>query len=226
MVTLNKKVVLIPGGNGGLGQAVVPAFVQAGARVVSVGRGSSTSPAQGWVSMEADVTDEQDVQRLVDEVVQKEGRVDVLINLVGGFASGRALETESSLWQRMLTLNLTAAFLLSKAVIPGMMARRSGRIIHVAARSVVEPFPGAFAYIVSKSGLVAMVRTLAMELTGSGITVTGVLPGTMDTPANRENMPESDPSTWTKPESVAQTLLLLASNEADQINGAIVPIGP
>ncbi len=222
---LDKKVVLITGGSGGLGQTVVPAFVQAGARVVSVVRGASSSQTPGQVSMKADVTDEHDVRRLVDEVVQKEGRVDTLINLVGGFAPGRVLETESSLWQRMLTLNLTSAFFLSKAVIPDMMTRRSGRIVHVAARSAMEPAPGAFAYSVSKSGLVAMIRTLALELTGSGITVTGILPGTMDTPANRKSMPDADPSTWVKPESVARTLLLLASDEADQINGAIVPIG-
>lgn len=222
---LNKKVVLITGGNGASGQTVVPAFVQAGARVISAVRRSSPSQAEGWVEIEVDVTDEEDVQRLVGEVIRKEGRIDALINLVGGFALGRVIETDASLWQRMLTLNLTSAFLLSKMVMPSMLERRSGRIVHVAARAVLEPFPGAAAYIVSKSGLVALIRVLAMELTGSGVTVNGILPATIDTPTNRRSMPDADPSKWVRPESLDQALIFLVSDEADQISGAVMPIG-
>ena len=222
---LNKKVVLITGGSGALGQTVVPAFVQAGARVVSAVRRSSANQAKDQVEIEVDVTNEEDVQQLVGEVIRKEGRIDALINLVGGFALGRVIETDASLWQRMLTLNLTSAFLLSKAVLPHMQQRRTGRIVHVAARAAMEPFPGAAAYIVSKSGLVALIRVLAMELTGSGVTVNGILPATVDTPANRRSMPDTDPSKWVRPESLAQALIFLASDEADQISGAVMPVG-
>ncbi len=222
---LEKKVVLIAGGGGALGHTVVPAFVRAGARVISVDRHVSAGQPEGGVAVTADVTDENDVRRLAEEVVRKEGRIDALVNLVGGFALGRVAETDVSLWQRILTLNLTSAFLLSKAVIPHMLGRRSGRIVHVAARAAVEPFPGAAAYIVSKSGLVALIRVLATELTGSGVTVNGILPTTIDTAANRESMPNIDPSTWVKPESIAQALLYLASDEAGQVNGAVVPLG-
>jgi NAD(P)-dependent dehydrogenase (short-subunit alcohol dehydrogenase family) len=161
----------------------------------------------------------------VNDVVRKAGRIDALINLVGGFAVGRVEETDAALWQRMLTMNVTTAFFLSKAVIPHMVARGTGRILHVAAWAAVEPFPGAAAYIVSKSSLVALIKVLALELSGSGVTVNGVLPNTIDTPANRASMPRSDPSTWTKPESIADTLLFLASDEARQISGAAIPIG-
>ncbi|MDK2742507.1 MAG: SDR family oxidoreductase [Nitrospira sp. BO4] len=222
---LEKKVVLIAGGGGALGHTVVPAFVRAGARVISVDRHGSAGQPDGWVAVAADVTDESDVRRLVEEVVRMEGRIDALVNLVGGFALGRAAETDVPLWQRMLTLNLTSAFLLSKAVMPHMLGRRSGRIVHVAARAAVEPFPGAAAYIVSKSGLVALIRALATELAGSGVMVNGILPTTIDTPANRNSMPDVDPSTWVKPESVAQALIYLASDEASQINGAVIPMG-
>ncbi len=219
------NVVLIAGGSGALGQTVVPSFVAAGARVITVDQHPTSIQVEGRTDMKADVTDEADVRRLVDEVIRTAGRIDTLINLVGGFAIGRVVETDDSLWHRMLTMNLTAAFLLSKAVLPHMLERRTGRIVHVAARAVLEPFPGAAAYIVSKSGLVALIRTLSLELAGSGVTVNGVLPATIDTPANRSSMPDVDPSKWVRPESLAQTLIFLASREASQINGALIPIG-
>ena len=219
------KVVLITGASGALGQTVVPSFVATGARVIAADRHPLSIQVEGCRDMKADVTDEADVRRLVDEVIRTAGRIDALINLVGGFAVGRVVESDASLWHRMLTMNLTAAFLLSKAVLPHMMERRTGRIVHVAARAALEPFPGAAAYIVSKSGLVALIRALSLELAGSGVTVNGVVPATIDTPANRSNMPDADPSKWTRPESIAQTLIFLASKEASQINGALIPIG-
>lgn len=224
-MSVEDKVVLITGASGALGQTVVPSFVATGARVIAADRHPLSIQVEGCRDMKADVTDEADVRRLVDEVIRTAGRIDALINLVGGFAVGRVVESDASLWHRMLTMNLTAAFLLSKAVLPHMMERRTGRIVHVAARAALEPFPGAAAYIVSKSGLVALIRALSLELAGSGVTVNGVLPATIDTPANRSNMPDADPSKWTRPESIAQTLIFLASKEASQINGALIPIG-
>ena len=224
-MSVTGKVVLIAGGSGGLGRTIVPAFLAAGARVVTADRNPPVDHNDGRLILKADVTDEADARRLVDEVTGKFGRLDVLVNLVGGFAMGRVMDTDVSLWQRMLTVNVTSAFLLSKAVLPHMVERGTGRILHMAAWAAVEPFPGAAAYLVAKSGLVALINVLALELKGSGVTVNGVLPTTIDTPANRASMPQTDPSTWTKPESIAHTLLFLASDEAAQINGATVPIG-
>ncbi|MDE3018085.1 MAG: SDR family oxidoreductase [Nitrospirota bacterium] len=224
-MSLEGKVVLIAGGSGALGRTVVPAFALAGAQVITMDRHPPSGQVEGRQAMQADATDEADVQRLVADVLRRAGRIDVLINLIGGFAMGRVVETDVAAWQRMLTMNLTAAFLLSKAVLPPMLARRTGRIVHVAARAAVDPFPGAAAYVVSKAGLVALVRTLAMEVAGSGVTVHGLLPSTIDTPANRSSMPEADPATWAKPESIAQALLFLAADEAGQFNGALIPVG-
>lgn len=221
---LDNHIVLIAGGHGALGQTVVPAFIEGGSRVIIVDR-HVPSEVRGGSAIQADVTDEAAIQRVMREVRQQAGPVDVLINLVGGFATGRVAETETALWQRLLTLNLTSAFLLSKAVLPHMMEQGRGRIIHVAARAAVDPFPGAAAYIVAKSGLVALIRTLALETAGTGITVNGILPTTIDTPANRKAMPDADRSKWVNPESIARLLLLMASPEAGQLNGALVPIG-
>ncbi|MGZ8423121.1 MAG: SDR family NAD(P)-dependent oxidoreductase, partial [Nitrospira sp.] len=154
---LNGKVVVITGGSGALGHTVTPACVSAGARVITVDR-TIPQKVAGWTALQADVTDEADVQRVVREVIQRHGRLDVLINLVGGFAMGRLADTEEALWQRMLAMNVTPAFLLSKAVIPHMTKQGDGRILHVAAWAAVEPFPGAAAYIIAKSSLVALIK--------------------------------------------------------------------
>jgi NAD(P)-dependent dehydrogenase (short-subunit alcohol dehydrogenase family) len=222
---LNGQVVLITGGSGALGQTVAPACVQAGAHVITVDRHPPAAQVAGMTAMEADVTDEADVRRLVNDVIRETGRIDALVNLVGGFAMGRVEETDAALWHRMMTMNLTAAFLLSKGVLPGMVERGAGRIVHVAARAAVEPFPGAAAYIVAKSGLVALIRTLSLEQAGSGVTVNGILPTTIDTAANRASMPNADTSKWVKPESIAQLVVVLISPEAGQLNGALIPIG-
>ena len=217
------KVVLITGGAGALGQTVVPAFVSTGASVILGDLHPLQAP--GVTALKADFTDQTQVRGLVDEVIRTSGRLDALINLVGGFATGRVVETDVSLWQRMLTMNLTSAFLLSQAVLPHMLNRGQGRIVHVAARAAIEPFAGAAAYIVSKAGLIGLIRTLSTELEGSGVTVNAVLPSTIDTPANRKAMPAADPSKWTRPDSIAQALAFLASDAASQINGALIPIG-
>ena len=217
------KVVLITGGAGALGQTVVPAFVSTGASVILGDRTPVQMP--GITALKADFTDHTQVRNLVDEVIRTSGRLDALINLVGGFATGRLVETDVSLWQRMLTMNLTSAFLLSQAVLPSMLQHGQGRIVHVAARAALEPFTGAAAYIVSKTGLIGLIRTLSSELEGSGVTVNAVLPSTIDTPANRRAMPAADPSKWARPDSIAHTLTFLASDAASQIKGALIPIG-
>ena len=217
------KVVLITGGAGALGQTVVPAFVSTGASVILGDRTPVQMP--GITALKADFTDHTQVRNLVDEVVRTSGRLDALINLVGGFATGRLVETDVSLWQRMLTMNLTSAFLLSQAVLPFMLQHGQGRIVHVAARAALEPFAGAAAYIVSKAGLIGLIRTLSSKLEGSGVTVNAVLPSTIDTPANRRAMPAADPSKWARPDSIAHTLTFLASEAASQINGALISIG-
>jgi len=225
MKRLHNKVVIITGATGGLGQTVTAEFSNAGATIVVAEHHPSKKLPDGVQSVTADVTQESDVQQLVTEVTNKTGRIDCLINLVGGFAMGRLSETNASDWSKMLTLNLTAAFLLSRAVVPTMIDQGSGRVIHIGARAALDPFPGAAAYLVSKSGLVAMITILALELAGSGVNVNGVLPTIIDTPVNRQNMPDADYTKWVKPESIAQLLVFLASDEANAINGALIPIG-
>ena len=224
-VTLQGKVVMVTGAAGNLAQAVLPAFHKAGARIIAVDRAIPGVLPDGAVGLAADVTNPVGVQRLIQEALQKTGRIDVLVNLVGGFAPGRLIETELPAWERMLSLNLTAAFLLSRAVLPAMVKQGAGRILLIGARAAADPFPGAAAYIVAKSGLIALTKVLALEQAGSGVTINAVLPATIDTPANRASMPEADWTRWVKPDDLAVILVFLASDEAKAVNGALIPIG-
>ena len=223
---LNGKVILLTGSRGGLGSVVIPILSGAGATLIVVDRVLSQDIIDRRGGFRADVTNESEVTRVVADTVRQAGRIDGLINLVGAFVPGSAVDTDVAKWQTMLSLNVTSAFLLSRAVIPHMTARRSGRLIHIAARAALEPFPGAAAYLVAKAALVSLIRVLALELEGAGVTVNGILPGTIDTPANRESMPHADRSTWVKPESIAQVLVWLMSDNTAAINGALIPVGP
>jgi NAD(P)-dependent dehydrogenase (short-subunit alcohol dehydrogenase family) len=221
---LDGQTIVLAGGMGGLGRIVVPMISNAGARIVILDR-EAPRPTHDHPAFSLDVTDEAQVNRTIASVIKQVSRIDCVMNLVGGFAPGNAADTELTLWQKMLSLNVTSAFLLSKAVLPHMTARRSGRLIHIAALAAVNPFPGAAAYLVAKSALISLIRVLALELTGSGVTVNGVLPTTIDTPANRKSMPGADTSKWVKPEAIADLLIFLASKEAAALNGALIPIG-
>ena len=223
---LNGKVILLTGSRGGLASVVIPILSGAGATLIVVDRVLSQDIIDRRGGFRADVTNESEVTRVVADTVRQAGRIDGLINLVGAFVPGSAVDTDVAKWQTMLSLNVTSAFLLSRAVIPHMTARRSGRLIHIAARAALEPFPGAAAYLVAKAALISLIRVLALELGGAGVTVNGILPGTIDTPANRESMPQADRSTWVKPESIAQVLVWLMSDDTAAINGALIPVGP
>ena len=224
--SLNGKVILLTGASGGLGSVVTPILTGAGATVMIVNRVLPQDVIDRQGGFMADVTNETEVMRVVSDTVKQAGRIDGLINLVGAFAPGSAVETDAVKWQNMLSLNVTSAFLLSRAVIPYMTARRSGRLVHIAARAALEPFRGAAAYLVAKSALVSLIRVLALELEGAGVTVNDILPSTIDTPANRKSMPHADRSTWVKPEFIVQVLVWLMSDEPAAINGALIPIGP
>jgi len=226
MMRLDGKIILLTGSRGGLGSVVTPILSGAGAKLIIVDRVLSQDIIDRRDGFRADVTNESEVTRVVVDTVRQAGRIDGLINLVGAFVPGSAVDTDVAKWQTMLSLNVTSAFLLSRAVIPHMTARRSGRLIHIAARAALEPFPGAAAYLVAKAALVSLIRVLALEVGGAGVTVNGILPGTIDTSANRESMPQADRATWVKPESIAQVLLWLMSDDTAAINGGLIPVGP
>jgi NAD(P)-dependent dehydrogenase (short-subunit alcohol dehydrogenase family) len=152
-------------------------------------------------------------------------RIDILVHLVGGFAGGAPVAgTDDATFERMLDLNLRSAFHILRAVVPVMRASGWGRIVAIGSRAAVEPQPSIAAYSASKSALVSLMRSVATENKDTGITANVILPGTMDTPANRAADPAADFAKWIDPQQVANLVLWLASDAATQVTGAAIPV--
>lgn len=234
MFDFTDQVVLVTGGSGNLGRAVVQAFHAAGARLIvpdrSVGRLAAQFPALAqsdahWLAEGVDVTQPADMAALTAEIKRRFGRVDVLANTVGGYRAGAPLHlTPLDVWTDMVNLNARSVFVTSQAVIPLMLAQGSGRLIHTAARAALAGGAQAAAYSASKSAVLRLVESMAAELKDAGITVNCILPGTIDTPANRQASPAADFSRWVAPEALADVILFLASPAARAISGAAIPV--
>ncbi len=228
------QVVLVAGGTGGLGRSVSLAFLKRGATVAVTWRhqeeflalqNEARDLASRLVGFEADVTDPLRALALADQIISRFNRIDVLVNTVGGYAGGIPLwQVESDVFERMLNLNLRASFALAKAVVPPMIARKSGAIVNVAAKAAWDHAAGASAYAASKAAAVALMDSLAADLLGTGVRVNSILPSIIDTPANRSAMPKADFAKWPKPEDIANVIVFLASDEAGVIHGASIPV--
>jgi NAD(P)-dependent dehydrogenase (short-subunit alcohol dehydrogenase family) len=220
-----ESVILLTGATGGLGRTVTDRLLHAGARVCATYHREAPPAAERLEAIQADVTDAASVARAVETAVARAGRIDALVNLVGGWSGGPLVhETDDATWRRMLDLNLNSAFLLSRAVLPHLLRQGAGRLVHVGSRAAADPFPGGAAYIVAKAGVVALTRAIATEVAGRGITANVILPGTIDTPANRAANPTADYRPWVRPEALAETILFLLSDAAREINGAVIPV--
>lgn len=234
MTAAAPRVAVVTGGTGALGQAVVRRLLAGGAVVAVPYRGVagrdallSRVPAADrarLVTEPADATDLAAMTGFADALAAARGRIDVLVAAVGGFAAGRLLETDAATWERMLALNLTSAFAAARAVVPHLVRAGGGRVVFVASRAVEPPTGGFIAYTVAKAGVIALARALAAELRGRGVTVNAVLPSTMDTPANRAAMPDSDRRGWVPVEAVAETIAFLVGEAAAHVTGALVTV--
>ena len=226
MLEFADRVILVTGASGGLGRVVTKAFLDAGATVAGVFRsGASPVSHERFFSIYADLAVPEEAAAAVERASSQAGRLDALIHLVGGFAGGQPVAgTDDATWKRMLDLNLNSAFYIMRAALPVLVAAGRGRIVAVGSKTAVEPVAKLSAYGVSKAGLVALVRTIALELRGTGVTANAVLPSVIDTPANRAADPSADFSRWVAPESIAGLILWLASDAAADVNGAVIPI--
>jgi NAD(P)-dependent dehydrogenase (short-subunit alcohol dehydrogenase family) len=230
----SEKSVLVAGGTGGLGRAVTLAFLEEGATVVVTYRQQREfeevkRAAGGWASSLAgnavDVTNETAVKQLVHQIVAEHGRLDVVVNAVGGYAGGVKLwDLDAKVFDQMLALNLKSGFALSRAAVPVMLQQGRGAMVNVASKAAFEHAAGAAAYVASKAAAVAMIDSLAADLKGSGVRVNSILPSIIDTEANRKAMPNADFSSWPKPEDIARVILFLCSDDAELIQGAAVPV--
>lgn len=227
---MSERVVLIAGANGGLGTFVTQRFLATGANVVGSSRkiAQEDFPAANFMPLSADFTKAVEVHSAMETIIGRYGRLDVLVHVMGAFAGGKPVqETDDATWEQMRDLNLTSAFYVLRAAIPHLRKSKAGRIVAIGSLAAAQPHPGLGAYATFKSALLSLVRTIAAENKDVRLTANLVLPGTMDTPANRQSMPKADFAKWLQPADVADLVAWLADESAGHITGMAIPIdGP
>lgn len=231
---MEKQVVLITGASGGLGAAVVRAFVGTGARLALVGRrlealesqvGDLALPPARVSCHAADLARPEQAQGAVNAILAEWGSVDCLLNLVGTWAGGvKVADLTDEQWHSMLDTNLHSAFHISRAVLPPMLSQGGGRIVHVGSRAVERPGSGQAPYNVAKAGLLALTRSIAADYGTQGVRANIILPGTIATERQRQDKTVAEMRDWVSPEDIAAMMLLLCSPAGAALNGAAIPI--
>ena len=226
------RVVIITGAAGALGSSVAQAFHQANAQVVLLDRSDNRWPTLSNPTAPPPITignvnvvDEESVNAAVAQVMQQTGRIDALINTVGGYRAGVPLhEMPVEEADMLMGLNARSVFVTCRAVIPQMLAQGGGKIINIASRGALRGEAGASIYSASKSVVIRLTESMADELKTQGINVNCVLPGMIDTPANRGAMPQADFDQWVTTAAIADVIMFLCSDAARAIHGASVPV--
>ena len=216
---MQAKVIVVTGAGGALGGAVAKIAEARGARVARVDLGKLEGElAYGGV----DLGDYAAVERVMNDIAAKAGAIDALLNIAGGFRWQTLAEGDLAAWDKMFAINVKTAANACKAALPHLIAAK-GHIVNVGALGAVKAGAGFGPYAASKQGVMKLTESLAEELKGK-VTVNAVLPSTIDTPANRKDMPDADFSKWVTPAELANVMLFLASDEASAITGALVPV--
>ena len=229
MFNFSNQVVIVTGGTGNLGSAVVRAFQSAGAKLVIPDRAPdrvqqrfpdlADSPDHYLVGS-IDATQAEAMETLARHTLERFGQIDVLINTVGGYRAGTPLhQTPLENWEMMLNLNARTVFYACRAVIPAMLEKGRGKIVSIAAHSAVVGGPNEAAYSASKSAVARLTESMAAEYKRSGINVNAVLPAAM---VKAEDLKDS-PDAGVTPEDVANVIMFLCSDAAHIINGALIP---
>lgn len=234
MSSLKDKAVIITGAVGNLGQAVARRVQAQGGRTILVDRSSERlqktynelkGSDRHWLAGDVDMTDPKAVNAMAAEAHKRFERLDGLVNTVGGFRGGKPVhETDLAEWDFMYDINVRTALHACRAVIPYMLQAGSGRIINIASRNAFQGSPNYAAYSAAKTAVLRLTESLAGEMKTRGITVNCIVPGTIDTPQNRKDMPKADFSTWVPPEDLANVIAFLLSDEARSVTGAAVPV--
>lgn len=221
------KVALVTGANGGLGTHVTKALLDAGFLVAGLAPKIRPNDFDHphFTALPATLNNLDEAKKATETVIAHFGRIDLLAHTVGGFAGGQPVaDTDDSTFQRMFDMNLNSAFHILRAIIPHMRTAGAGRIAAIGSRAAEDPGAMVGAYSASKAALVSLIRTVAIENKDAGITANVILPGTIDTPANRAAMPGADVSKWVKPESIASLIVWLAGDAARDVTGAVIPV--
>jgi len=224
---MTARTALVTGATGGLGTSVTQTLLDAGFTVV--GLAPKVHPHDfdhpHFTAIPATLDSLTAAKQAVDTILAHFGKIDVLAHLVGGFTGGQTIaDTDDATFQRMLDMNLMSAFHILRAVLPPMRQAGSGRIIAIGSRAAESPGAMVGAYSASKAALVSLIRTVAIESKDLGITANVILPGTIDTPANRKDMAAADTSQWVQPVSIASLIVWLAGDGGKDVTGAAIPV--
>jgi NAD(P)-dependent dehydrogenase (short-subunit alcohol dehydrogenase family) len=231
---LQHKVAIVTGGTGALGAAVVELLLAEGA-IIDVPHHKAGELAQlrerlGFTAEALlsgavlDLTDEEAVMAYYGSVAAQHRRIDMLINIAGGFGGGEPVhKTGWQLWQQQLDLNLKTTVLSCQGAIPHML-REGGAIVNVSSRTAAQAGANLAAYAAAKRGVLQLTEALATELREHNITANAILPSVIDTPANRESMPKADHSRWVAPAEIARVIRFLVGPDARIISGAAIPV--
>jgi NAD(P)-dependent dehydrogenase (short-subunit alcohol dehydrogenase family) len=221
---MSDRVIVITGGHGDLGGAVLKAALADGLKVAIIDHASGHAVPEGVLELGGvDLTDPASAAAAIEAVVAHFGRLDALLNIAGGFV-WQTTDDADPAWGKMFALNLTTALNTSRAALPHLKASPEGRIINVGANAAIKSAAGMGAYAASKSAVHRLTESLAEELKSTSVTVNAVLPSILDTAKNRKDMPDADPSKWVQASDLARVMLFLASPEARAVTGALLPV--
>jgi NAD(P)-dependent dehydrogenase (short-subunit alcohol dehydrogenase family) len=223
------KVVMITGASGNVGSAVAQRFGDAGAKLALIERskpGETPEKSDTRLTVNGDVTDPASMDAAVEAIVAHFGRIDVLVHTVGGYAAGKPVhEAGLEVWDKMMNLNARSVYVTGASVARYMVENGvKGSIVVVLARSGLKGSTNHAAYTASKAAAQRVMESMAAELIDKGIRVNAILPSSIDTPANRQSMPNADFSKWVTPEHVADAIAFLASDQASAITGDSLPV--
>jgi NAD(P)-dependent dehydrogenase (short-subunit alcohol dehydrogenase family) len=225
-----QQVVVVTGAFGALGTAVAHRFLGQGARLGLIdhaaipGNARQTYPSPHLLQGGVDLTDVHAAAAAMQAVVGGSGRLDVLVNVAGGFSWRAFADGDLAIWDRMFAMNLKTAVTACRAALPFLKAGKGGRIVNIGAGAAARGHKGMGAYTASKAGLERFSESLADELKDLNITVNTILPGTIDTAANRADMPDADVSRWVAPAAIADVIAFLASDQARAVTGAAIRV--
>ncbi len=224
---------IITAGTGALGNIVVGEFIKNGARVFTNYRNQEkfNTLKQSVESPEkldgaiADLTRESDVKNFFTAACHKLNRIDIFIHLVGGFwMGGEICETPLDRWKQMMDMNLLSTFLATREAFSLFKSQCHGKIFTVSAKSALDLPAEMGAYAISKAGVLALTEILAKEGKPYNIHVNSILPSIIDTPANRNSMPNADFSEWVNPKDIASLLINLSKPESKALSGSALKV--
>lgn len=234
MYDFNGQVIVVTGAAGYLGKVVARSFLDHKAIVCCIDqrkgrmddlKSISQKSGKFYGFEEFDVTDKEKMFTLAEIIHNRIGSVNILVNTVGGFSSGEFVhELSIQTWQRMMDLNVYSFLSTTAAFVPDMIENKMGKVISIGSKSALQGGAGSGAYGAAKGALLRLTESMSEELKNQNIQVNCVIPGVIDTPENREAMPNVDFSKWVTPAQVADVILFLASSESGGVTGASIPV--